>query len=62
MQYASFDFLGLTHIPEVFAKVSAGAARYGHLALVRVVADGALPLVVDVLDYLAVEAAYLAKV
>ena len=59
MQNSRLDFLGLADVPEVFAEVTARAARYVHFALVLVVADGAFPFVVVVYDNFAVEAAYL---
>ena len=62
MQNARLNLLSLTHVPEIFAQISARAAGDVHLALVLVVADGALPLIVVVNYNFAVETAYMAVV
>lgn len=57
MQNARLDLLGLAEVPEIFAEITARAARHVHLFVIFVVAVGTFPLIVVVDDDLPVVAA-----
>jgi len=57
MQHSRADFFGLTDVPEVFAKVTAGTASYVHFSVIFVVASGTFPFAVSVDNDLSVKSA-----
>ena len=60
MHYTRADFLGLAHIPEILAQITAGAANNRHLGMVLIMANRAFPLIVFVDDNLTIKAAHMA--
>ena len=60
MQYPRLDLFGFDEIPKIFAQIPACAAGDVHLAMIFVMAVGALPLVVVIDDDLAVPTADMA--
>ena len=60
MQHSGFDLLCFAYIPEIFAQIAAGTARYIHFCMILIVAIGTFPFILIVNDNLAVKPAHMA--